>query len=220
MAIAHPSTGLELQYVGAGPVVGIDEVGRGALAGPLYVGAVVFDEYRTPPEGLADSKTLSPARREALDGPIRDWAQAAAVGAVSAKEIDSWGLRVALAVAADRSLVALGVRPVHALIDGNLNLLDPPSTLGLGSPLPPLLFAGLAVTTVVRGDASCATIAAASIIAKVARDRVMGQLALQCALYGWERNMGYGTPEHLEALRLHGASTFHRQSWKLPLREQ
>ena len=208
----------EREHIGLGRVVvGLDEVGRGALAGPMLVGAVVVTSCAPPPTGLDDSKRLTPARRERLVEPIRAWATDWALGAVDAPEIDEWGLRFALAVAANRALGGLTVRPTHALIDGPLNILRAPTPLGLGDAVPPVLvFDHLATTTLVRGDRSSATIAAASILAKVERDRQMVELASACASFGWEHNKGYGSPAHLAALRREGPNNFHRRSWNLP----
>ena len=107
-------------------VVGIDEVGRGALAGPLVVGAVLLSEFNPIPEGLTDSKLLSAVRRTALEDPIKAWCQSWGIGWASAREIDEWGMRTALAVAATRALNELTEKPTVALIDGNLNLLISP----------------------------------------------------------------------------------------------
>ena len=110
-------------------VVGIDEVGRGALAGPLTVGAVVLTHVTSAPRGLTDSKLLTPAEREALVGPLERWATDWSLGSASSHEIDRWGLRLALAVAATRAIDGLSVSPTHALMDGPFNLLDAPLRL-------------------------------------------------------------------------------------------
>src|SRR5271155_2273169 len=115
----------ERQLIGEGEVVvGIDEVGRGALAGPLLVGAVTIRACVAPPEGLDDSKRLSPAVRASLAGPLRRWVDEWSLGVVSAAEIDEWGMRLALAVGATRALEGLRSTPTHALVDGPLNLLS------------------------------------------------------------------------------------------------
>jgi len=200
-------------------VVGIDEVGRGALAGPLTVGAVVLDGSAPPPEGLNDSKLLTGARREALEAPLKDWAADWSLGSASAREIDAWGLRLALAVAATRALDALRIRPTHALIDGPFNLLRAPTDVAFDTAWPPALhYAALRATTIVKGDRTCASIAAASVLAKVARDRVMVELDGQFQAYGWARNKGYGASAHLDALRTWGPNDHHRRSWHLPER--
>jgi ribonuclease HII len=216
MNAPRPTPELERFLAAESSVVAIDEVGRGALAGPVVVGAVLVTPEGDPPPGLADSKVLTGAQREALVAPIAQWAPGVALGAASAREIDDWGLRLALAVAIDRAIGALGVAPGHVLLDGNLNLLDAPVTLPWGPPAPPRRFAALPVTTVIRGDATCSAIAAASVLAKVARDETMRTLARSHPSYGWERNKGYGTPEHLAALREFGPSDEHRRSWSLP----
>jgi ribonuclease HII len=198
-------------------VVGIDEVGRGALAGPLTVGAVVVLNDSPPPKGLNDSKLLSPARRSSLVEPLREWAAAWSLGSVSALEVDAWGLRLALAVAATRALDALTISPTHALIDGPLNLLCGPLVLDLaGGAAPALTYASLPHTTIVKGDQRSAAIAAAAVLAKVHRDEVMVALHEQYREYEWASNKGYGAPDHLEAIRRRGPCVQHRQSWNLP----
>lgn len=198
-------------------VVGIDEVGRGALAGPLTVGAVVLTQIDHVPSGLTDSKALTPSRREALIGPLEQWCADWSLGSVSASEIDLWGLRLALAVAANRALAGLRVVPTFALIDGPLNLLmGPSSTTFVGSTAPPLDFAGINQHRIIAGDKLSAVIAAASVMAKVHRDREMTALALDYPLFGWESNKGYGAPKHLQALADHGPCGHHRQTWRLP----
>jgi len=198
-------------------VVGVDEVGRGALAGPLTVGAVLITSLTPPPKHLTDSKLLTSAQREALEAPLREWALDWSLGSVSSSEIDDWGLRLALAVAATRAFDGLVVRPTFALLDGSFNLLRAPLDVPFGvTPPPELAYADLAHETVVKGDARCATIAAASVLAKVQRDRVMVELDRQFGDFDWARNKGYGAPAHLEALRRHGPTDQHRTSWKLP----
>lgn len=198
-------------------VVGLDEVGRGALAGPMTVGAVVLRTASPAPLGLDDSKALTPERRSALVEPIVLWAESWSLGSVSAAEIDEWGLRLALAVAATRALEGLATPPTYALIDGSFNLLRSPLNVRLGaSAPPPLRYEALPMTTIVRGDATCAVIAAASVLAKVHRDAFMVDLDEQCRGYHWARNKGYGAPEHLEAIRRRGPSDFHRKTWNLP----
>ncbi len=198
-------------------VVGVDEVGRGALAGPVCVGAVLLERASDPPEGLTDSKRLTPGRRRALVGPLREWASAWGMGSASAEEVDAWGMTTALAVAAARALDGLTPWPTHALVDGPWNLLAVPRDVVLGAPIPPPSRAErLAVTPVVKGDLHCASIAAAAVLAKVARDDLMGALATEWPDYGWDHNKGYGTPEHLAALRRLGPTPLHRVSWRLP----
>jgi ribonuclease HII len=198
-------------------IVGIDEVGRGALAGPLTVGAVVITGPDAPPSGLDDSKLLSAASRRALEGPIVSWASDWSLGSATAQEVDDWGLRLALAVAATRALQALRVVPSHALIDGSVNLLRAPMDVGFEVTAPPALeFCELACTTIVKGDRASATIAASSVLAKVHRDGVMVGMAEDHPQYCWSANKGYGTPAHLEAIRMFGATPQHRRTWRLP----
>lgn len=211
-----PTLEFEAKMLGRGPVVGIDEVGRGALAGPLMVGAVVVDCLRGAPQGLADSKALTASQREQLVPLIEEWARAMAVGVATAEEIDAWGLRTALAVATDRAISALSVRPSAALIDGPLNLLRPPSIMCFGDEPPMLAWSALPVLTIVKGDQRAATISAAAIIAKVRRDALMRDLHGEAPIYGWRANKGYGSLEHRRALAEHGPTRWHRQSWALP----
>ncbi len=199
-------------------VVGLDEVGRGALAGPLTVGAVVVRTEKPPPKGLDDSKVLTDARRRALVEPLCAWAAEWSLGSASPAEIDQWGLRLALAVAATRAMDALAVAPTHALIDGSFNLLRSPLDVAFGVENPPTLrWATLPATIVVRGDSLCASVAAAAVLAKVARDDVMVALDERFHDYGWAANKGYGAAAHLAALRRFGATEHHRRSWSLPV---
>jgi ribonuclease HII len=196
-------------------VVGIDEVGRGALAGPLTVGAVVVTCDAPPPEGLTDSKLLSPAQREALIGPLSEWCAEWSLGSASASEIDEWGLRMALAVAATRALAGLVLTPTIALLDGPLNLLSAPSRFFDGTlESPPLDYAGLSHVALIKGDQLSATIAAASVLAKVHRDSTMVGLGEEFPMYEWHSNKGYGAPRHLQALREEGPCRYHRLSWR------
>jgi ribonuclease HII len=198
-------------------VVGIDEVGRGALAGPMVLGAVVLTNASAPPETLNDSKLLTPLQREDLIGPLESWAADWSLGSVSAAEIDAWGLRLALAVAATRALDALRVRPSVALIDGSFNLLRAPEDIRFGvARAPALSYGAMAATTIVKGDQRCASIAAASVLAKVHRDRLMVELDRDFNDYGWSSNKGYGAKVHMAALRRLGQTVHHRHSWQLP----
>ncbi len=214
----RPSMELEVPYLERGEiVVGIDEVGRGALAGPITVGAVAVILPGTPPPGLDDSKRLRASVRERLVGPIYQWAAAVSTGSATAAEIDAWGLRLALAVAATRAIDALSVRPTVAIVDGSYNLLRSPTDVGFGVTAPPTLTAAsLRCVTVVKGDQRCCTVAAAAIVAKVERDALMNQLHGELPQYEWSGNKGYGSPGHLAALRAHGPSSWHRVSWSLP----
>jgi ribonuclease HII len=182
----------------------------------MTIGAVVITEDAPWPLGLTDSKALTPKHREALVEPLERWAAAWSLGSVSAAEIDRWGLRLALAVAATRALDGLSLMPSHALIDGSFNLLDAPLRLGDEELEPPSLhFAHLPHTTLVKGDGRSATIAAASVLAKVQRDRAMKRLALEFPAYGWDANKGYGAPHHLKAIIDQGPCNYHRRTWRL-----
>lgn len=176
-------------------VAGVDEAGRGPLAGPVLAAAVIL-----PPgvriEGVDDSKRLRPAVRERLAVEIERVALAFAVGAASAREVDRLNILRATHLAMRRALDRLRVPPDHVIVDG----------------LPvPLL--GEAQTAVVEGDRRVHSIACASILAKVTRDRLMCRLAARYPGYGWERNAGYGTPEHLDALARLGPTPHHRRSF-------
>jgi ribonuclease HII len=178
-------------------VAGIDEVGRGPLAGPVVAAAVVM-----PPDcevcGADDSKVLTAERREALLVEITAAAVAIGIGAASCREIDRINIRRATALAMERALRRLGSPPEHILVDG--------------LPVPEL---GLEwQTAVVDGDALVHSIACASIVAKVCRDGLMRRLAARYPHYGWERNKGYSTAEHRDALHRHGPTPHHRQSFQ------
>src|SRR5271154_2226760 len=178
-----------------GPVAGVDEAGRGPLAGPVVAAAVVFEKGRVP-RGLDDSKVMSEAAREEAYIAIMAMALAVGVGEASVEEIDLVNIRQATHLAMARAVRALAVAAEFALVDGN----DAPA-------LP------CRCDTLVDGDARSVSIAAASIIAKVTRDRMMAALHDQHPGYGWRRNKGYGTPNHLSALRALGASPHHRRSF-------
>jgi ribonuclease HII len=180
------------------------------------VGAVVLTQVTRAPRGLTDSKLLTPAEREALVGPLERWATDWSLGSASSHEIDRWGLRLALAVAATRAIDGLSVSPTHALMDGPLNLLDAPLRLeDQCNDAPELRYAGIAHTTLIKGDSRSATIAAASVLAKVQRDRTMVGLADEFPVYGWDANKGYGVPHHLAALVDEGPCCYHRMTWRL-----
>jgi ribonuclease HII len=209
----------ERELIGRGEVVvGIDEVGRGALAGPMLVGAATVRTCAEPPEGLDDSKRLSHAQRVSLVDPLRSWVLEWSLGVVSVAEIDEWGMRLALAVGATRAIERLRYAPTHALVDGPLNLLSAEREFrgAAVTTCPPFAFECLPVTTIIDGDQKSAAIAAAAVLAKVERDSMMVELDLECSEYGWGRNKGYGVPEHLEAIRRVGVSVHHRVSWNLP----
>ena len=174
-------------------VAGIDEVGRGPLAGPVTAAAVILDPCRIP-QGLRDSKTLSAKRREALAAEILATAQVA-IATATVEEIDLLNILQASLLAMTRAATAL--KADYHLIDGNRI----PAALNCRA------------DWVVKGDAICLSIAAASIVAKVSRDRAMVDLAQQHPGYGWERNAGYPTAEHLEALKILGVTPAHRRSF-------
>ncbi len=195
-------------------VVGLDEVGRGALCGPVTIGAVVLPPPGLrPPRGLRDSKLLPAQQRRRLVPRIRDWSPATAVAHASPAEIDQMGIIAALRLAAHRALRALPVPVDIVVLDGNYDYVTQPDELDLfGSDW---LSTTPAVHTVVKGDQTCATVAAASVLAKTTRDALMCELAGTHPEYGWTENMGYATPAHREALRRLGPSPQHRQSWRL-----
>lgn len=229
-----PTLRTERALLASGPqlVAGMDEVGRGALAGPVSVGVVVVDaRTRTAPTGLADSKLLTPAAREGLAPRVRRWGLASAVGHASAAEIDEYGIIAALRLAGRRALgeVRSQVGTIDVvLLDGKHDWLSEPGpdlfvTGGLDRP------AGTAeegaassrggeprVVTMVKADLRCSSVAGASVLAKVERDAILTGLAGDHPQYGWENNKGYSAPAHLEALANHGPSVLHRRSWNLP----
>lgn len=224
---------------GARTVAGIDEVGRGSMAGPVTVGvAILTPDATLEVGGLIDSKALSPARRESMVPEIRQWC-AVAVGHVEPADIDRLGMTLSLRLAAQRALAELarrGYRADAALLDGKHDWFTPPqedlfSALvpdpaqahynallaqawegagGAGEP------AQMPVTMVIKGDYKCASIAAASVVAKVERDELMVQLDTRYPGYGWAKNKGYGSAAHREAISVQGPSPQHRLSWSLP----
>ncbi len=208
-----PSLRVERSFFAAGVVAGSDEVGRGALGGPVSAGVVVVDERtRRIPPGLRDSKLLTPAAREALVPKIERWAVAHAVGHASAAEIDELGILAALRLAGERALHQLGVEPAVVVLDGNYDwFCRPPRASTSPRPAPPER-----VELRIKADLTCASVAAASVLAKVARDALMRELGAQHPAYGWSVNKGYATPEHLAALRELGPCAEHRRSWRLP----
>ncbi|RVT39844.1 ribonuclease HII [Sphingobium algorifonticola] len=178
-----------------GPVAGVDEAGRGPLAGPVVAAAVILDPDAIP-DGLDDSKKLSAGKRAALDIMIREKAVGFGVGMASVAEIDSLNILWATMLAMTRAVEALALDVAHVLVDGNR--------------CPQWRWAS---TAVVGGDARCVSIAAASILAKEARDRIMLEAAVRHPHYGWDRNKGYGSALHLAALREHGPTPLHRRSF-------
>lgn len=176
------------------PVCGIDEAGRGPLAGPVVAAAVILDPGALP-DGLDDSKRLTADRRQVLNAELASMAMIG-VGTASVVEIDEINILNATMLAMRRAVDALPVPPRAALVDGN-RCPDLPCP----------------AQTVVKGDQKCLSIAAASIVAKVHRDRLMTDLAAKFPVYGWRSNVGYGTAEHLAALKNHGATPHHRRSF-------
>jgi len=181
-------------------VCGVDEAGRGPLAGPVYAAGVILDPGR-PIRGLADSKQLTPERREVLAARIRERALAFAVASASVEEIDTLNILQATLLAMRRAVAALALAPHEVVVDGNQNP-------GVDFP----------TRTIVGGDATVRAISAASILAKTSRDAYMVELHALHPEYGFHEHKGYGTPEHLDALRRFGACEFHRRSFA-PVRE-
>jgi ribonuclease HII len=179
-----------------GPVCGIDEAGRGPWAGPVVAAAVILDRAAIP-DGIDDSKQLTPCARATLFDAIMASAWVG-IGIGTVEEIDRINILRANDLAMARALAALGRAPAVALVDGKWV----PKTIGIP------------VRTVVGGDARSLSIAAASIVAKVTRDRMMARLHERCPGYGWLSNVGYGTPEHRAGLARLGVTPHHRRSWR------
>ena len=178
-----------------GLVAGVDEAGRGPLAGPVVAAAVILRQEDCP-DGLNDSKQLTALRRAILEGEIKARALCWGIGMASVEEIDSLNILWATMLAMTRAMEALNHDCAHVLVDGNR--------------CPQWRWAS---TAVVEGDAKCLSIAAASILAKEARDRMMVEAAALHPHYGWESNKGYGSQMHLAALREHGPTPLHRRSF-------
>ncbi|MEJ8660194.1 MULTISPECIES: ribonuclease HII [Streptomyces] len=184
---------------GARIIAGVDEVGRGAWAGPVTVCAAVTG-LRRPPQGLTDSKLISPKRRTELAAELEKWVTSHALGHASPEEIDELGMTAALRLAAVRALDALPVRPDAVILDGKHDYLGTPWR----------------VRTVIKGDQSCVAVAAASVIAKVRRDTMMAELGLESGAYerfAFADNAGYPSPVHKAALEELGPTPYHRLSW-------
>lgn len=207
--IVDPTLEVEaaLHAGGSRLVIGCDEVGRGAIAGPVAVGMVVVDVSVGPaPAGLRDSKLLTEKRREELQPLCVRWVLHSAVGLASAGEVDRLGLTACLGIAGKRALAGLNrdgvdIRSGTVLLDGNFDYLNP----ALSRELP--------VVTRIKGDRDCASVAAASVIAKVHRDRIMVDRHADFPRYGWAANKGYGSPEHLAAIAELGPTRLHRRTW-------
>ena len=178
-----------------GLIAGVDEAGRGPLAGPVVAAAVILDDQR-PIRGLADSKVLTPLQRERLNEQILAKALCCSVAQASVEEIDTHNILQATMIAMRRAVEGLRLTPGKVLVDGNR--------------LPVL---GVLAEAIVKGDARVRAISAASILAKVHRDKLCEQLHVEFPHYGFAGHKGYGTPEHLEALQQHGACVHHRRSF-------
>lgn len=205
MARPEPTLNIENELFASGAriVAGVDEVGRGAIAGPVTIGVVAIDaSVASIPEGLRDSKLMTPKRREAMVPTVQEWALAWATGSATASEIDAFGIVSALGLAASRALQSLSVRPDVVIVDGNTSfLLEEPH--------------GPRIMLRVKADQDCASVSAASVIAKVERDALMTSLHEQFPHYGWDGNKGYGAKVHTDAIRSHGLTDLHRMSWNL-----
>jgi len=209
VVVATPTLVYETQLHGGGArfVIGCDEVGRGAIAGPVAVGLCVVDvSIGAMPEGLRDSKLLSEKRREALAPLAASWALFSAVGLAAAKEVDEVGIIAALGLAGKRALLSL--HEAGALVRESVILLD-----GSHDWLTPALQSPVRVITRVKADRDCASVAAASVVAKVHRDRLMIDAHDSTPGYGWSSNKGYGSAGHFAAIAQLGATDFHRRTW-------
>ncbi len=229
MTVADPTLRLERRLIreGASMVIGVDEVGRGAIAGPVGVGLSVFDGHgRRIPTGLRDSKMLPEPKREALQPLVQSWSTAHAVGLASNDEIEQVGIIVALGIAAMRAfagLLAGGLVLTDAvvLLDGSHDWLSPAfDRAGADGQGPFARGAAViapvvrpTVTTRVKADRDCAVVAAASVLAKVHRDRVMIAADGTHPGYGWSGNKGYASADHYAAIDRLGPTPLHRLSW-------
>ncbi|MGH3297752.1 MAG: ribonuclease HII [Trebonia sp.] len=198
---AHP-TGYELERelaaAGSTLIAGVDEVGRGAWAGPVVVcAAIARAGFAPPPGGLTDSKRLTAKRRQELAAQLPAWVEAYAFGSASHEEIDAVGMTAALRRAARAALGQLPRRPDVVLLDGKHDY--------IGSPW--------RVRTAVKADLRSVSVAAASVLAKVHRDALMAELGQSCPGFAFADNAGYPAPAHLEALAAHGPTPYHRLSW-------
>ncbi len=184
-----------LPFVGPGLLAGVDEAGRGPLAGPVVAAAVILDEL-APVKGLADSKTLTARRRDKLFDDIRARALCCSIASASVEEIDALNILQATMLAMKRAVAGLRILPHRVVVDGNRV---------------PVL--AMPVFALVRGDSKMAAISAASILAKVQRDRWCEELHAAHPQYGFAAHKGYPTPEHLAALQVHGPCAVHRSSF-------
>lgn len=186
----------ELRRTGGALIAGVDEVGRGSLAGPVVACAIVMPPDSRALRGVDDSKMLTPLARERLVSQIIERAVSLGIGAASAREIDRINIYHASTLAMRRALARLKVSPDHVLIDGR-----------------PIRALGVEHHGIVDGDDKCFSIACASIVAKVTRDRLMASLARRHPHYWWDHNCGYATRRHIDALQAHGSCAHHRQSF-------
>jgi ribonuclease HII len=205
VARPEPTLDVEREFFAGGVriVAGVDEVGRGAIAGPVTIGVVAIDaSVGDIPAGLRDSKLMTPKRREAMVPVAKEWGLAWATGSATAQEIDKIGIMSALGLAASRALQKLGVTPDVLILDGNSSFLVEEDN-------------GPRVVTRVKADQDCACVSAASVIAKVERDALMTELHQKFPHYGWDGNKGYGAKVHTDAIKTHGLTDLHRKSWNL-----
>ena len=196
----------ELFAAGARCVVGVDEVGRGAIAGPVVVGVSVIRSIEAFPTGLRDSKLVSAKRRESLVGPVREWVDSVELGEATAAEVDEFGIVSALTRAGERAFAKLAIAGVdlggrRIIKNGTHNWLK-------GGLIPPL-----DIRVRAKADRDCAVVAAASVCAKVYRDGLMVEAAGEADTYGWASNKGYGSSGHFDAICEHGSTPFHRVTW-------
>jgi len=189
-------------------VVGVDEVGRGAIAGPVSVGVAVLDMTKNPtgwPSGLRDSKLLTEPKREEIEPQVGEWVTGWAVGDSSVEEIETVGITRALAIAAKNALAQLSVEGLNRsntvlLLDGKHNWLAPVS-------------GGVPVVTQIKADQTAVSVSCASVLAKVHRDGIMRERDAEFAAYGFAGNKGYAAANHIAALQSQGPTSFHRLSW-------
>ena len=210
----YPTTEVERSLGNFRYVIGIDEVGRGAVAGPVAVGAFVLDlktlDVGRIPTKLQDSKLMTEKSRESVFEELVTWSPGYAVGMVDAKDIDSHGIVASLAEAAVRALKqlaeveeirqAMAANQVHILLDGTHNWLE-------------TVVSRIPITVRAKADRDCVSVAAAACLAKVTRDRLMVELAQEYPMYQLDGHKGYASTAHIDALRLHGPSEIHRVSW-------